>query len=1129
MELFETNDDYIILDGEFSLWCNRDTGKLTPKFGWEIATAWNPSCLGKVYGIIGKVKIGDVNKLLLVNKRSSIGFLYGGHEVYSINRIAVLPLSRSASPDLGLDRCEKHHVEIRSALSPETQAKVPHLQKTWNSFKTATTAQMKTATAQVKTAAGQVAGKKTNKDFKDKEKFDKRVTEELIKMFSDTDSFYFSPTGDLTNSVQRHCIQQNDPDVTNKPLWQRVDDRFFWNKHMLQELIDAEEKEKVHWIVPIIQGFVDIENCHIDSYNAICETPSNFTNHVIPKLNSVGISLISRRCRYRAGTRYRRRGVDELGRVANYVETEQIVEFNGHVLSFVQTRGSVPIYWSQPGYKYRPPPRLDRSEDESNVAFQAHFEEELSVYKTVAAINLIDKTGREKILSDAYLNHILNLNHPSVTYVSFDFHQYCRGMAFENVNVLIMSIEDIIKEMGYCWRDKDGMVCEQNGVFRVNCVDCLDRTNVVQTALGKYVIEIQFSKLGVIPPEKSIPHSIRTSLQTMWANNGDSLSRQYAGTAALKGDFTRTGERGLTGVMKDSYTSANRYYVNLFRDNTRQTSINLMLGVEPTVEDEAEELIEKLKPSENFISDTLFTSPSNIVDFSNDIPFGLEIQLAWATTMYYRYYLNRFKDAYRQVTIDLLLGNPIMEDDMRRSPERESADNDPFWSEHIKQLLEDCKKLLVSDDELIIGAWAVIDADPDTGDPSEQDADVVLILTKDLYYVAEYDGNADRITRYQRVMLKDLEKIELGQSPSLFKSKHYAVRLNYIINGQSESLKAICETYMVALDMLDVKIPFYQGKLDRRRSKTSYNTARTSLFSSMNLELPSLANLPRNVSEGQLLALKNAGSKAISNVTSFLPAKLAKLNPLKGSLVKKDANETKETGARAKFHMASSDSDEENISFDIPKNDTDDDFVLDSCGIVASLSKLDGNFTTESSIAQLPDKTIDKTDLYLDIGQQNLPVMSGMILEERKIISRPLTPEIFVSKDDEENKTDEERADINLIRKLSHSSEAIEKRSEIGAEGGLTAATSATSIKTSHSEGAIREIPEVSQIVLSPSAISKDLVLGSLSKITKGVQSLGMNIQRVTSDYSRVPFEISSEKYTFENFNSHISIFLETL
>lgn len=51
---------------------------------------------------------------------------------------------------------------------------------------------------------------------------------------------------------------------------------------------------------------------------------------------SFDYTLISRRCIYRAGTRFNVRGVDSEGQVANFVETEQIVQYNGHCCSFVQ-------------------------------------------------------------------------------------------------------------------------------------------------------------------------------------------------------------------------------------------------------------------------------------------------------------------------------------------------------------------------------------------------------------------------------------------------------------------------------------------------------------------------------------------------------------------------------------------------------------------------------------------------------------------------------------------------------------------------------------------------------------------------------------------------------------------------
>jgi hypothetical protein len=39
----------------------------------------------------------------------------------------------------------------------------------------------------------------------------------------------------------------------------------------------------------------------------------------------------------------------------------QIVRADAHYLSFVQLRGSIPLYWSQAGIKYRPPPKLEKS------------------------------------------------------------------------------------------------------------------------------------------------------------------------------------------------------------------------------------------------------------------------------------------------------------------------------------------------------------------------------------------------------------------------------------------------------------------------------------------------------------------------------------------------------------------------------------------------------------------------------------------------------------------------------------------------------------------------------------------------------------------------------------------------
>jgi hypothetical protein len=83
-------------------------------------------------------------------------------------------------------------------------------------------------------------------------------------------------------------------------------------------------------------------------------------------------------------------------------------------------------------------------------------------------------------------------------------------------------------------------------------------------------------------------------------------------------------------------------------------------------------------------------------------------------------------------------------------------------AEHVKSIIEDCKKLLIPDMNAIVGAWGLIDNDPVTGDPSQEDMDVIVILTKDSYYVAHYDDEVDKVTSYQRVVLADIEMIEFG-------------------------------------------------------------------------------------------------------------------------------------------------------------------------------------------------------------------------------------------------------------------------------------------------------------------------------------------------------------------------------
>lgn len=182
----------------------------------------------------------------------------------------------------------------------------------------------------------------------------------------------------------------------------------------------------------------------------------------------------------------------------------------------------------------------------------------MGIYKNICIVNLVEQSGKEKIIGDKYAEQIIRYNNENLMYVTFDFHEYCRGMRFENVSALIEALAVELHDYGFHWRDNNGAIKNQAGIFRVNCMDCLDRTNVVQTALGKAILESQLVKLGLAPPYSQLPIELKTIFMTLYANNGDTISRQYAGTNALKGDYTRTGERKISGLVKDGMNSANR-------------------------------------------------------------------------------------------------------------------------------------------------------------------------------------------------------------------------------------------------------------------------------------------------------------------------------------------------------------------------------------------------------------------------------------------------------------------------------------------------------------------------------------------------------------------------------------------
>lgn len=385
-----------------------------------------------------------------------------------------------------------------------------------------------------------------------------REYQNMVNHVLSTPGLYFSYSYDLTHSLQR--LHSNSPQFLKTPMYIRADQRFLWNGHLLKQFCVSPDCS--NFALPLLHGFISINQCCLNG------KPFSFT-------------LISRRSCNRAGTRLFCRGVDENGYVANFVETEQIIESSGDKSSFVQIRGSIPLFWQQwPNLKLKPRPSLIQTENHLD-AFSKHFDSQVMDYGRQVLVNLVDHRGSEGELEEAYKEMVNRVNNSNIRYESFDFHHECRKMRWDRLKILIDRLAHELDEFSHFLLLRDGTIASlQDGVFRTNCIDCLDRTNVVQSMLARRSLNNVLEKLGILHPGQLVEqqYSFESLFKIVWADNADYISIQYSGTGALKTDFTRTGKRTRVGMIRDGINSMSRYYKNNFMDGFRQDALDVFLG-----------------------------------------------------------------------------------------------------------------------------------------------------------------------------------------------------------------------------------------------------------------------------------------------------------------------------------------------------------------------------------------------------------------------------------------------------------------------------------------------------------------------------------------------------------------------
>ncbi|KAJ6975538.1 phosphoinositide phosphatase SAC1-like isoform X2 [Populus alba x Populus x berolinensis] len=268
----------------------------------------------------------------------------------------------------------------------------------------------------------------------------------LLSSVDLTKDFFFSYTYPVMQSLQKNVMSIGEDRMP-------YDNIFVWNAYLTRAI--RSRCGNAMWTIALVHG--NFKQIRLSIFG-----------------RGFSVSLVSRRSRHFAGTRYLKRGVNDMGRVANDVETEQIVLdedagcCKGKMSSVVQMRGSIPLFWKQEASQLSPKPDIILQKyDPTYQATKLHFEDLVKRYgNPIIVLNLIktvEKRPREMMLrrefasAAGYLNTILP-KEKQLHFIHWDFHKFAKSKSANVLAVLVAVASQALDLTGFYYSGKPNTV-----------------------------------------------------------------------------------------------------------------------------------------------------------------------------------------------------------------------------------------------------------------------------------------------------------------------------------------------------------------------------------------------------------------------------------------------------------------------------------------------------------------------------------------------------------------------------------------------------------------------------------------------------------------------------------------------
>ncbi len=283
--------------------------------------------------------------------------------------------------------------------------------------------------------------------------------------------FFYSYTYDLTSSLQKQSK------IKSNILLDKIDKNYFWNLGLYKEFVHK-KVDQIFFAI-LIYGHVAINNYRLRETD-----------------EELSFTIVSRKLIHNPNKFPNSTGLNDQGYTSNYIETEQLMTFKNYQFSFVQSRGSCPIFYDIKANftgSDELAVNITRPFEKTKSPFIKHLKLMIREYNFIYFINCLNNQKENEGTLLSRVEELLKINDISLIckYDNDEFEIDEENMFTHKLDTFILAMEKVFQNFKFFCYDSDEkkVLSTQMGIVRTTCFDTNTKTNHIQKKISKKAFE----------------------------------------------------------------------------------------------------------------------------------------------------------------------------------------------------------------------------------------------------------------------------------------------------------------------------------------------------------------------------------------------------------------------------------------------------------------------------------------------------------------------------------------------------------------------------------------------------------------------------------------------------------------